>query len=252
MQDTRKTRTRVLFGIFAFLLGGGMLLYLVPQGPATGEASPETVATVGDQTISAAEIRQQLSEISQRNQIPKQFQSIYTQQILNQLIFEKALEFEAKRLGIRVTDEERAERIRQYLPTAYNGDSFIGYDRYSAEVQSRFQMPVAKFEEVIGQGLLMEKFRKLVTDGISAGPDVHGPMTAKMIAPTLPLPAPLDPERDIMARAAVPVEGGCSLRDPPSVARWAAGTSDCRRSPSARTFSPTAISSRRATRTCED
>jgi peptidyl-prolyl cis-trans isomerase D len=171
MQDTRKTRTRVLFGIFAFLLGGGMLLYLVPQGPATGEASPETVATVGDQTISAAEIRQQLSEISQRNQIPKQFQSIYTQQILNQLIFEKALEFEAKRLGIRVTDEERAERIRQYLPTAYNGDSFIGYDRYSAEVQSRFQMPVAKFEEVIGQGLLMEKFRKLVTDGISAGPD---------------------------------------------------------------------------------
>ena len=171
MLDTRKTRTRILFGIAAFLLGGGMLLYLVPQGPASGEASPETVATVGDQSISTSEIRQQLSEISQRTQIPKQFQSIYARQILDQLVFEKALEFEAKRLGIRVSDEERAERIRQYLPDAYNGDAFIGYDRYSAEVQSRFQMPVAKFEEVVGQGLLMEKFRKLVTDGISASPD---------------------------------------------------------------------------------
>ena len=171
MQDSRKTRTRILFGIVGLILGGGMLLYLVPQSPGTGEASPETVATVGDLSISAADIRQQLSEISQRNQIPKQFQSIYAQQILNQLVFEKSLEYEAKQLGIRVSDEERAERIRQYLPTAYNGDSFIGYDRYSAEVQSRFQMPVAKFEELVGQGLLMDKFRKLVTDGISASPE---------------------------------------------------------------------------------
>jgi len=171
MQDSRKTRTRILFGIVGLILGGGMLLYLVPQSPGTGEASPETVATVGDQAISASEIRQQLSEISQRGQIPKQFQSIYAQQILNQLVFEKAIEYEAKRLGIHVSDEERAQRIRQYLPTAYNGDSFIGYDRYSAEVQARFQMPVAKFEDLVAQGLLMDKFRKLVTDGISASPE---------------------------------------------------------------------------------
>ena len=171
MQDTRKTRTRILFGIVGLILGGGMLLYLVPTGPGTGEASPETVATVGDETISASEIRQQLSEIGQRNQIPKQLESLYAQQILNQLVFQKAVEYEAKRLGIHVTDQERAERIRQFLPTAYNGDTFIGYDRYSAQVQERFQMPVAKFEEIVRQGLLMDKFRKLVTDGISAGPD---------------------------------------------------------------------------------
>jgi peptidyl-prolyl cis-trans isomerase D len=95
---------------------------------------------------------------------------IYAQQILKQLIFEKEIEYEAKRLGIRVSDEERADRIRQFLPTAYNGDTFVGMDRYAAEVQARFQMPVPNFEELIRQGLLQEKFRKLVTDGISAGP----------------------------------------------------------------------------------
>src|ERR1700732_3148452 len=80
------------------------------------------------------------------------------------------MEDEANRLGIHVSDQERADRIRQYLPTAYNGDTSVGIDRYAAEVQARFQMTVPVFEELIRQGLLQEKFRKLVTDGISVGP----------------------------------------------------------------------------------
>src|SRR6202040_3069154 len=128
------------------------------------------VPKVGDQTVSAAEVRQQLSEIEQRNQVPKQLESLYARQILNQLIFQKEIEYEAKRLGIHVSDQERADRIRQFLPTAYNGDTFVGMDRYAAEVQGRFQMTVPVFEEQIRQGLLLEKFRKLVTDGISVGP----------------------------------------------------------------------------------
>jgi len=43
-------------------------------------------------------------------------------------------------------------------------------DRYAAEVQTRYQMTVPVFEELVRQGLLEEKFRKLLTDGISVGP----------------------------------------------------------------------------------
>ncbi len=43
-------------------------------------------------------------------------------------------------------------------------------DRYAAEVQARFQLTVPVFEELIRQGLLQDKFRKLVTDGVSVGP----------------------------------------------------------------------------------
>ena len=170
-KDSRKTGMRILLGIVVLLLGGSMLLYLVPQTPGTGEASStDVVAKVGDETVSAAEVRQQLSEIEQRNQVPKQLEALYARQILNQLIFQKEMEYEAKRLGIRVSDQERADRIRQFLPTAYNGDTFVGMDRYAAEVQARFQMGVPLFEELIRQGLLQDKFKKLVTDGISVGP----------------------------------------------------------------------------------
>ncbi len=125
---------------------------------------------MGDLTVSTAEVRQQLAEIQQRTQIPKQLESLYARQILNQLIFQKEIEYEAKRLGITVSNQERADRIRQFLPTAFNGDTFVGLDRYAAEVQARFQMTVPLFEEAIRQSLLQDKFRRLVTDGISAGP----------------------------------------------------------------------------------
>jgi peptidyl-prolyl cis-trans isomerase D len=170
-KDSRKTSMRILLGVVVLLLGGSMLLYLVPQTPGTGEASStDILAKVGDETVSTAEVRQQLAEISQRNQVPKQLESLYARQILNQLIFQKEMEYEAKRLGIRVSDQERAARIRQFLPSAYNGDTFVGMDRYAAEVQSRFQLSVPVFEELIRQGLLQDKFRKLVTDGVSVGP----------------------------------------------------------------------------------
>jgi peptidyl-prolyl cis-trans isomerase D len=164
--------SRILLGGVVLVLAGGMLLYLVPSMPGTGDAaSTDTVAKIGDESVTTDEVRQQLSEIEQRNQVPKQLESLYAQQILKQLIFQKEIEYESKRLGIHVSDQERAERIRQFLPTAYNGDTFVGMDRYAAEVQGRFQMTVPVFEEQIRQGLLLEKFRKLVTDGISVGPN---------------------------------------------------------------------------------
>src|SRR5438552_16091070 len=99
----------------------------------------------------------------------KPLEALYAQQILKQLVFQKEIEYEAKRLGIAVSDQERADRIRQYLPTAFNGGTFGGIDRYSAEVQARFHLTVHVCADVIRQGLLEEKFRKLVTDGTSVG-----------------------------------------------------------------------------------
>jgi len=168
--DKSKLGYRILLGVVVLVLGGSMLLYLVPQSPVSGEVSTDTVAKIGDESVSVQDVRQQLNQIEQRNPNMKPLEGLYAQQILKQLVFQKEIEYEAKRLGIGVSDQEQADRIRQYVPTAYNGGQFVGRDRYSAEVQARFQLTVPVFEELIRQGLLEEKFRKLVTDGISVGP----------------------------------------------------------------------------------
>src|SRR5438067_1957927 len=169
-KDRSKLMKRIFFGAAGILLGAGMLLYLVPLAPTTGEVPTDTVAKVGDESVTVNDIRQQLNQIERNNQVPRQLESFYAQQILQNLVFQRELEYEAKRLGITVSDQERADRIRLYLPMAFNGGSFIGMDQYAALVQQRFQLTVPAFEELIRQGLLEEKFRKLVTDGISVGP----------------------------------------------------------------------------------
>jgi peptidyl-prolyl cis-trans isomerase D len=169
-KDQSKLGYRILLGAVVLLLGGSMLLYLVPQTPGVGEVSTDTVAKVGDESITVAEIRQQLDQVMQRNPAAKVMEPIYAQRILTDLVSQKEIEYEAKRLGITVSDQERADRIRQYLPTAFNNGTFVGMDRYAAEVQARFQLTVPVFEELIRQSLLTEKFQKLVTDGISVGP----------------------------------------------------------------------------------
>jgi peptidyl-prolyl cis-trans isomerase D len=168
--DNRKLGYRIALGAVVMVLGGSMLLYLVPQSPGTGGVTSDTVAKVGDQEITVADVRRQLDEIGRSSQIPKQFEGFYAHRILDQLVFEKSLEYEAKHLGITVSDEERADRIRQVLPTAYEGGTFIGRDRYAAEIQARYQLSVPVFEDLVTRGLLQEKFTKLITDGISVGP----------------------------------------------------------------------------------
>jgi peptidyl-prolyl cis-trans isomerase D len=72
---------------------------------------------------------------------------------------------------MRVSDEEHADLLRKIVPTAFAGDTFIGMDKYTTEVQTRFQMSVPEFESEIKKELLQEKFQQLVTDGITVTDD---------------------------------------------------------------------------------
>jgi peptidyl-prolyl cis-trans isomerase D len=171
--DKRNLGVRILLGVIVGLLGIGMLAYLLPPGATNSSEneSSDVVARIGsDQTVTIGEVRQQLSEIERRNQVPKMLEGIYARQILTQLVFSKEIQYEANRLGIKVTNEEVADRVKQFLPTAFNGDSPVSMDQYALQVQQRFGMSVPVFEDLIKQGLLEEKFRRLVTDGVSVGP----------------------------------------------------------------------------------
>jgi peptidyl-prolyl cis-trans isomerase D len=168
--NNQKTGMRILLGAVMLIIAASMLLYLVPQGTNTAESSTDTLAKIGDQTVTSGEVRQQLDQIRRNNQIPPVLEGLYARNILNQLIFQKEIEYEARRLGVTVSDQERADRIRQYVPSAFNGETFVGMDAYAREVQTRFQLTVPVFEDLVRQGLVEEKFRKLVTDGVSVSP----------------------------------------------------------------------------------
>jgi peptidyl-prolyl cis-trans isomerase D len=164
----KKMGVRILLGIFVGVMGIGMLLYLVPQDTGTELTGADVVAEVGNQKVTMAEVQDQLNRVARNGQIPPSLLPLYAQQVLDQIISQDSLEYEADQLGLRVTDEEHADLLRKLVPTAFNGDTFIGMDRYTSEVQTRFQVDVPEFESEVKKELLQQKFQQLVTDGVTA------------------------------------------------------------------------------------
>lgn len=171
-RDLQKNRwIKIAMTVILLLICGSMLLYLIP-GLNTGSAgatNPDSVATVGGQDITVVEVQRQLAQMERSGSVPPMLRSLYTRQVIDQMIFQRALDVEAERLGLRVTPEEETERIKQILPDAWSGGVWQK-DRYATEVQMRTGMSVEQFESVLRDGMLTEKFRQLVTDGITVSP----------------------------------------------------------------------------------
>ena len=156
----------VLLGVICL----SMLTYLIPgMGSAAFTTSPDAVATVGGQSITATDVQRQLSAALHGQSLPDVYKAMYTKQVVDQMILKQALTVEAQRLGIRVTDQELSDRIKQILPAAWNGDTWLK-DRYTTEVQTRTGMSIPEFEDFLRDQMLQEKFRQLVTDAITVSP----------------------------------------------------------------------------------
>ena len=163
---------KISMTVILVLICASMVITLIPGlfgGPATGTSNPDSVAVVGGQEISAVDVQRQFNQMSRGQSVPEMMRGLYTRQILDQMIFERAMEYEAQRLSIQVTPEEERERIQQIIPSAFSGGTWLR-DQYTNEVQMRTGMSVPEFEAALRQGMLLEKFRQLVTDGITVSP----------------------------------------------------------------------------------
>ncbi len=167
----KKIVTRWVLGFLLGVIGLMMVVTLVPmQGGQTGNTS-EVLAQVGGKEITFAEVQRTLGRIvSSGRQIPPQLRGLYARQIFDQLVDERLMEFEAKRLGIQVTDEARGEMIKRLLPGCFVGGTVVSMEACANDVQNRFQMSVPEFEELLDKSLLENKVRHLVTDGIGISP----------------------------------------------------------------------------------
>ncbi|HTP44139.1 MAG TPA: peptidylprolyl isomerase [Candidatus Acidoferrum sp.] len=171
-RDLERNRwIKITMTVLLVLISLSMLTYLVPgltNTSATG--SPDSIARVGSTDISVADVQRQLNQLTRGQNIPPMLKGMYSKQVLDQMIFQHALELEARRLGIPVTPEEMTERIKQIIPTAFSGDTWLK-DRYEAEVQARSGgMSVSQFEEFLRNEMLLERFHALITDGITVSP----------------------------------------------------------------------------------
>ena len=154
------------------------VLFYIPdflRGNGADAAAGDTVAKVEGREISSADFRRTYQAQLQAyrsayggnmsDQLLKQLG--IEQQILQQMVDERAALAEAERLGIKVSDEEVRQRIFG-MPAFQENGGFIGEARYQQLL--RMQRPplvASEFEDNIRHGLAVEKLRGSLTDWLS-------------------------------------------------------------------------------------
>ena len=164
---------KILLGGMLLVLSAAMLVYLIPGFmDATGGPARGVIASVGDEQITTLEVQEAARRMGrqqfQRN-IPSQLLPFFIQRAADSLVVDKAMLFEARRLGLKVSENEVRETLRTGFLGAqlFPGGKFIGQPNYEAWVQQNFQMSVTQLEQAIKDQLLGEKLRAVIVGGTS-------------------------------------------------------------------------------------
>ncbi|HLV95123.1 MAG TPA: peptidyl-prolyl cis-trans isomerase, partial [Candidatus Acidoferrales bacterium] len=139
------------------------------SGPSSDASSPDAAAVVGGQTVSVVDVQQKLDQMSRGQTIPQMMRGLYAREVLNQMIFQRAMEYEAQRLSMQITPDEERHRIEQILPLAFSNGVWLK-DQYVNQVETRTGMSVPEFEQALRESMVADKFHHLVTDGITVNP----------------------------------------------------------------------------------
>jgi peptidyl-prolyl cis-trans isomerase D len=148
-----RTRSLIIVG-FAILMAVSLVVFYAPtrNAAAPSATNTEVIATVGSDDITVGDLVQQVGDPSVLNRQ-------IGEMLLNNLIRQRVMVQEAKRLGLMASDEELAARIRED-----NKDASGKFDvnKYMERVGD-----VARFEARIRDSIMVDKLRAFVTAGVN-------------------------------------------------------------------------------------
>src|SRR5262249_27261201 len=130
----RVKSVRILLTIILGLVCLSMVAYLIPGygGSGGASASDNVVAEVGKNKVTVRDVQMAVRAADRNREMPPSMLAHYVPQVIDQMINEKALIYEASRLGFQVTDADTAKAIREQMPHLFPNGNFVGKDAYAA------------------------------------------------------------------------------------------------------------------------
>jgi len=163
---------KIVLGALLVLICASMAITLIPgfgSNLGIGSTPAGVLATIGDQTVTVPEVQREARAMI-RQQFPRggpqaaMLLPYFASQAAEQLINEKALVAEARRLGLRVSDDELRDELQhgQLGQMLFPDGKFVGQEQYEDFVQ-RNDMTVPQFESLEKDYILVRKLRALVS-----------------------------------------------------------------------------------------
>lgn len=163
---SREKSVRILLGVLLGLVALSMLVYLIPGGLGgdTSAAGQDTIAIVGDEKITTVDVERAVDNItrSQPN-FPRSMLGFYVPSLINQIVEEKAMAYQARRMGLRVSDEELSDSIQTEFQQQLNRD--FDPQVYQQVVQN-MGMTVPDFERQRRDAMLATRLEALEQQSI--------------------------------------------------------------------------------------
>src|SRR5580658_1301327 len=112
---SREKSVRIMLGVLLLLVAVSMLVYLVPSGPASGLIESDNVlAKIGDEKVTTDDINRYVENMRKQHATDQQL----VQQIpamINELMWQHAMAYKAREMGITASDQELADMIDAQL-----------------------------------------------------------------------------------------------------------------------------------------
>jgi peptidyl-prolyl cis-trans isomerase D len=169
---SREKSVRILLSVMLGLVALSMITYLIPGsgGGIGGNSVDKTViAQIGKDEVTSQEVSKAISNMTRNRQLPPELLSIYAPQIVQQLINERAMVYEAGRLGLKVSAEETDSAIIDTLPPQLIKDGKVDGATLSAMLQQQ-GMTMNDLKASTTRQLLINKLEQVVAQGVIISP----------------------------------------------------------------------------------
>ncbi|MFZ0914624.1 MAG: peptidyl-prolyl cis-trans isomerase [Candidatus Korobacteraceae bacterium] len=169
---------KIVLGGILLVICVMMVITLIPGGGFLNDMFGGSVtqsgilAKVGNQEVSLLEVSEQARLMGRqqfKGNIPPALMPYLMQRAAQGMITQKALVYEADRMGLGVSDEE----LRAYLHQGqmgqmiFPGGNFIGQQAYQDFIQNQFNMGVQQFELEVKAEIAQRKLMALVNGAVS-------------------------------------------------------------------------------------
>lgn len=158
---SRQKATRYLLGAILMIVAVSMVITLIPgYGTSSGASSNDNViAEIGSEKLTVQDVQRRMEDITRGGQVPPQLIQTYLPQVVDNMIQQRALNYEFEREGLKATDDEVLAVMQAEYSQFFQNGQFMK-DQLAAALAQQGQTLQDAIDAAKGQ-VLFDKIQNL-------------------------------------------------------------------------------------------
>jgi peptidyl-prolyl cis-trans isomerase D len=163
----RDTAVRYLLGGVLIMIAFSLVVTLIPGFGSgnPGDDRNDTVAKIGDDTITVRDAITSIQNVMRRQNVPPSAVKSLVDNFLDSMISSRVMALQATNLGLGLSDKDLAETIRSRVPQLFPNGQFMGREAYEAFLAQN-GMNVTEFELNVRRSIAVERMGKMIEDSV--------------------------------------------------------------------------------------